>query len=399
MSRSKMLARLCRSGLMMLAAILTLTTSGALQPVQAQAPQQTVIAFDNGGNIWTMNPDGSNQTKVSDVLGVNPALSPDGKKIAFLCGAEPFDVCVMNVDGSNLIALTSTQNNITPTWSPDGSRIAFTSFRDNGQHVYIMNADGSNVQRLVVNNLDINSEDYATWSPDGSKIAFVGYTENASELYIVNVNGSGPVTQLTTSEIFKFNLAWSPDGNKIAFDTDDNIYTVNADGSGGLNLLTSAGDQNTSPAWSPDGSQIAFYRKTILRDENGANIGNVDGLFVMPSLGGTATSLNAPRSYSPSWGIVPALDPDPTPTPAKRISDLIALVKSFNLHHGLTNSLTVKLQHALRALNAGNPEGACDGLKAFINEVNAQSGKKLPAVQAGQLSTEAASIRLALGCV
>ena len=77
---------------------------------------------------------------------------------------------------------------------------------------------------------------------------------------------------------------------------------------------------------------------------------------------------------------------------------VIKKVESFGLPFGTTNSLTVKLRHALNAYNAGNTATACDNLAAFINHARAQSGKKLTTEQATEIITEAAAIRAALGC-
>ena len=80
------------------------------------------------------------------------------------------------------------------------------------------------------------------------------------------------------------------------------------------------------------------------------------------------------------------------------INDLIALVESFGLPRGPENSLTTKLQAALAALEASDTTTACTCLTAFINECQAQSGKKLTAAQATQLITVAQEIQSALGC-
>lgn len=73
-------------------------------------------------------------------------------------------------------------------------------------------------------------------------------------------------------------------------------------------------------------------------------------------------------------------------------------MESFGLPFGTTNSLTVKLRHALDAYNAGDTATACADLGAFINQASALSGKKLTAGQATEIRTEAAAIRTALGC-
>ena len=68
-----------------------------------------------------------------------------------------------------------------------------------------------------------------------------------------------------------------------------------------------------------------------------------------------------------------------------QINDLISLLRSFNLPHGTTNSLIVKLQAALAAFEASDTAMACSLLTAFTNECPAQSGRKLTTDQATQL--------------
>jgi uncharacterized hydantoinase/oxoprolinase family protein len=86
---------------------------------------------------------------------------------------------------------------------------------------------------------------------------------------------------------------------------------------------------------------------------------------------------------------------------AAQVSNLVALVQSFNLAQGIENSLDSKLQNVLAALNAaedGNATSACGQLGAFINETSAQSGKKLTEAQANTLIAAAQQIRAVIGC-
>jgi hypothetical protein len=121
------------------------------------------------------------------------------------------------------------------------------------------------------------------------------------------------------------------------------------------------------------------------------------GLYVLQVSTGVVTSLNAPEGNTPAYR--PAVvQPEPTPGPAERIRNLIKKVEGFGLPFGMANSLTVKLRHALDALNAGDTATACDNLAAFINHAGAQSGKKLTAQQSAEIRAEAAAIRTLLGC-
>jgi hypothetical protein len=86
---------------------------------------------------------------------------------------------------------------------------------------------------------------------------------------------------------------------------------------------------------------------------------------------------------------------------AGQISDLVSLVESFNLHQGIENSLDAKLdaaESALAAAQGGNITTACNLMDAFLNEVVAQSGKKISVYQASQLIQAANDIKAVLGC-
>ena len=82
----------------------------------------------------------------------------------------------------------------------------------------------------------------------------------------------------------------------------------------------------------------------------------------------------------------------------EQINDLTELVESFDLPPGTENSLTSKLQNAIAALQASDTATACSCLTAFINECQAQSGKKLTTAQATQLINSASQIKIDLGC-
>ena len=264
--------------------------------------------------IYTVEPDGSGQTRITFNRGTNPAWSPDGSKIAF----ERNDhIYIMNADGSGATQVTSsTDYNDEPSWSPDGTKIAFAASTSefDPSDIYVINTDGSGLTQLTSDSL----YDFGpVWSPDGSKIAFSREPEgDVLEIFVMNSDGTG-VTQLTDNDMTDDFPSWSPDGSKIAFSSivsgTTEIRVMNADGSG-LIQLTDNSFNDFMPSWSPDGEKIAF---ASTRDGD-----SVYDIFIMNNDGSNvmrATSNNA-HDIGPDWQ---AIEPSPPPTTYTIIIDTI----------------------------------------------------------------------------
>ena len=165
------------------------------------------IAFDNHQDVWTINADGTDLTRITDSPGpdFDPSWSPDGTQIAFRSerSGEP-EIWLMNADGSGQHRLTT---GLSPAWSPDGSMIAFSG--EGG--LSLIDAHGSHRRTLP----HTEGGEYPSWSPDGTSIAFNSNLSGDHVMYIARTDGSKVVELTRSGEGWQ--VAWSPDGRSILF--------------------------------------------------------------------------------------------------------------------------------------------------------------------------------------
>ena len=222
-------------------------------------------------------------------------VSPTGDRISFTTTPHREDEYRLEIsrqDGSDGRRLTDAQRFATAAvLSPDGSRLAFHRNGYDDAGVYIMDADGSNVNQFAV--LDTIDHHYSersvesrfknerpVWSPDGASLAFVVRESAGSHpdyiytyvLYTFRIDGSELREMFRAppnySEVFE--PAWSPDGRRLAFVHshfpaygEAVLLIVRSDGSELRTLAPGLNKEglNVSSdvlAWSPDGSEILF---------------------------------------------------------------------------------------------------------------------------------------------
>jgi hypothetical protein len=85
-------------------------------------------------------------------------------------------------------------------------------------------------------------------------------------------------------------------------------------------------------------------------------------------------------------------------SPQIQISNFERVLTTLALSRGTITSLLTKLNDALAAASAGDVAAACASLQDFINETQAQAGKKISISDANTLSAGAQRIRAVLGC-
>ena len=238
--------------------------------------------------IGCSNPDRPLSPKSDGPQFSQTASSGDAGKITFQSNRNGnFHIFVMNADGSNVTQLTNSPfDEYLPLFSPDASRITFGRCFGTCQ-VVVINADGSG-ERVVV-----NDGFPGAWSPDGNRIALGGSAGTGIEgIYVVNVDGSG----LTRVADLQYVTDWSPDGRQLLLGNDSygnfEIFALNLD-NGGMTRLTNNPGNDGGAKWSPDGTRIAFNS-----DRDG---GDFD-VFVMNADGSGVTALTQNDGVSDAVG-------------------------------------------------------------------------------------------------
>jgi TolB protein len=232
---------------------LTFEPGADMDPAWSPDGEKIVFASDRAGNreIYVMNKDGSSPVRLTDNAAPDclPAYSPDGKRIAFISRRSGnADIYVMNVDGTNVVPVTTGgADDSDPAWSPDGTRIAFS--RDH--NVYLINSDGTGEIRLT----SAARNRQPAWSPDGKTIAFLSEGRDTfPAVYLMNADGSN-VRRVLGIGYFPSSPDWSPDGKSIAFDDWDcwdygpcprGIIVGTLDGIYSIGI-----DNAAQPAWRP----------------------------------------------------------------------------------------------------------------------------------------------------
>jgi TolB protein len=197
------------------------------------SPDGTHIAFvsnrvtDAGGGqfIYTMLADGSDVVQVSSHQNESkyPDWSPLGNQIAFSSKGEIFLVDILK--GTEVQLTNSPEWDEKPKFSPDGQRIAWIKGEGNNTQLYVMNLDGSNVVQVTsagtVNDVDwsVDGRIFTHWSqPDG--ICF-NCIVTADGQQVSDAGGKGTIQQ--------FLPFWTADGKRVELNSGDTKGVGNED--------------------------------------------------------------------------------------------------------------------------------------------------------------------------
>lgn len=223
---------------------------------------------------------------------IDPAVSPDGKKIAYAlqlpakAGADGkvdfgTDLYVSNRDGSEpkLVAKHSSAGESIqkPNWLPNGKELVFEVLGVSGAgqsdfRIETVNLDSGAHKRVIEGAIE------PALAPDGHTLAYVRIDPltRFESLYVGDIAG-GPDRRVVPPNLtltFYVSTTWSPDGARLAFaaanpgtamlpakpgtpahPTLQDVWVVNKDGTG-LHLVAELAESVPSISWTPDNASV-----------------------------------------------------------------------------------------------------------------------------------------------
>jgi eukaryotic-like serine/threonine-protein kinase len=193
----------------------------------------------------------------------HPALSPDGKKLAFsqiLAATPNRDIWIYDLGRGSASRLTFNEaaDNL-PLWTRDGTRVAYTNERTSFGDIYIQSSSGLGGEELVPPSTHDSYKTANDWTPDGKSLVYMNLISYPS-LWVHDFSPGKSDYQLLKTSFAEAEAKFSPDGHWLSYTSEETgrseVYVVPYPGlNGKWQVSTNGGAQ---ARWRKDGKELIF---------------------------------------------------------------------------------------------------------------------------------------------
>ena len=237
--------------------------------------------------VYLADYDGANGRQIThdNGLSVSPALSPDGRKLAYTGYQSGYaDIYVIDlVTGARVRLVKFPGTNSGARFSPNGGQLACSVSKDGNPELYVVGLGGG-ARRLTRTR---GCESSPTWSPDGTEIIYACDEAGAPQLYRIS-SGGGSGRMIQTGFGYCTEPSWSPDGQRLAFNVRSGgafaVAVMDVNG-GGARIVA----QGENPVWGADSRHLVY------------STGSTISLLDVPTGKSTPVVSGLGKVTEPSW--------------------------------------------------------------------------------------------------
>jgi TolB protein len=252
----------------------------------------------------------------------DPAFRPDGGALAFSSQRDGgWDLFILDLASGMVQALTDSQEyEANPAWSPDSRQVVYERYLNGHFRISIRRVED---RALMWPGPDGMDSFEPSWSPQARTIVFTGRIKGHTDIYLLNLDTQQILNLTETPDLDERYPAFSPDGTTIAYAVKQNgyswIYRMSASGDSHTARLVGQGER---PEWSPDGGWLAavfhpdLLQSYLLFSPSDQQVLSPSALWLSGKLEKVSWTAAALPNPLPEWiAALPAGGPESTPTP------------------------------------------------------------------------------------